>query len=127
MFLIGQGTKYKVVFIKGGSGVRGEYTFITVEDKLKNNQKFPERLKINVWGKNLEGIIAKENYITITGVKEVGLVFSQDKNDESKTYQNLTITCDPSCVQLDSAVVQQGQTNETYSVPVIDDLSDLPF
>ena len=126
MFTIGQGTKYKVAFIKGGEGAKGEYTFITVEDKLRKGQKFPERLKINVWGKNLEPIIAKDSYITITSVKEVGLVFSQDKNDESKTYQNLTVTCDPSCIQLDGATVLQ-QENSTYSVPVIDDLSDLPF
>lgn len=127
MIKINGSKNYKVSYIKGGKGQKNEYTFLTVEGETNKGQKYPERLKINLWGENLEGEITKDSFIKILGANSVGLVSSQDKNDPNKWYQNLTIECGTGDVQV---VENETGTNKSAmpdNMQPIDDAGELPF
>ena len=82
MFRTNGSKNYKVLFVKGGKGQKGDYTFITVEDELRQNQKFTDKMKIHVWGENLEGTVIKGNYVKIREIT--------DRNDKAfELYSNM--------------------------------------
>ena len=124
MFKISTDKKYLVTFIKGGQGQRGGYTFITIDDELRQGQKYADKLKINVWGENLEDKIHKGSFISILHVEELGMVAQKDPKDETKWYQNLTITCSPDSILVqDSADTKQDAPKQLEQI----DVTDLPF
>lgn len=127
MFKINGSKNYKVLYVKGGKGQKNEYTFLTVEGEASKGQKYPERLKINLWGENLEGKVTKDSFIKILGANSVGIVSSQDKNDPNKWYQNLTIECGAGDIQV---VENETGTNKSAmpdNTQPIDDAEKLPF
>ncbi len=127
MFKINGSKNYKVSYIKGGKGQKNEYTFLTVEGEINKGQKYPERLKINLWGENLEGEITKDSFIKILGANSVGLVSSQDKNDPNKWYQNLTIGCGAGDIQVVENETVINKSNAPDDMQPIDDAEELPF
>ena len=126
MFKINGSKNYKVLYIKGGKGQKNEYTFLTVEGETNKGQKYPERLKINLWGKNLEEEITKDSFIKILGANSVGLVSSQDRNDPNKWYQSLTIDCEVEHVQFVEKETSSKVEASTELIPV-ETGEDLPF
>ena len=126
MFKINGSKNYKVLYIKGGKGQKNEYTFLTVEGETNKGQKYPERLKINLWGKNLEEEITKDSFIKILGANSVGLVSSQDRNDPNKWYQSLTIDCEVEHVQFVEKETSSKVEASTELYPV-ETGEDLPF
>lgn len=127
MIKINGSKNYKVLYVKGGKGQKNEYTFLVVEGETNKRQKYPERLKINLWGENLEGEITKDSFIKILGANSVGLVSSQDKNDPNKWYQNLTIECGTGDVQVVENETVTNKSNATNDMQPIDDAEELPF
>lgn len=123
MFKISDQNKYLVTFIKGGQGQRGGYTFITIDDELRPNQKYADKLKINVWGENLEDKISKGDFISILHVNELGLVNQKDPKDETKWYQNLTITCPPDAILVQHSAQKVEEPQKLEQI----DVTDLPF
>lgn len=126
MFKINGSKNYKILRVKGGKGQKNEYTFLTVEGEINNGQKFPEKLKINLWGKNFDGTIAKGDYIKILGANSIGNVSSQDRNDPNKWYQSLTIDCEVEHVQLVEKETSSKVEASTELSPV-ETREDLPF
>lgn len=127
MIKINGSKNYKVLYVKGGKGQKNEYTFLTVEGETNKGQKYPERLKINLWGENLEGEITKDSFIKILGANSVGLVSSQDKNDPNKWYQNLTIECGTGDVQVVENETWVNKSNASDDMQPIDDSEEFPF
>ena len=127
MIKINGSKNYKVLYVKGGKGQKNEYTFLTVEGETNKGQKYPERLKINLWGENLEGEITKDSFIKILGANSVGLVSSQDKNDPNKWYQNLTIECGAGDIQVVENETWVNKSNAHNDMQPIDDAEELPF
>lgn len=123
MFDITGKKKYKISYIRGGKG-KNEYTFLTLETDLKKGQKYPERLKVNVWGKNLENDFAVGNYVNLIGANEFGIVKQQDKNDPNKWYDNMTAVCSAEHIVL-TQVEEERPKQETMQP--IDDAEELPF
>ena len=127
MFKINGSKNYKVLYVKGGKGQKNEYTFLIVEGEKSKGQKYPERLKINLWGENLEGKVTKDSFIKILGANSVGLVPSQDKNDPNKWYQNLTIECGTGDVQVVENETVTNKSNASDDMQPIDEAEELPF
>ena len=127
MFKINGSKNYKVSYIKGGKGQKNEYTFLTVEGETSKGQKYPERLKINLWGENLEGKVTKDSFIKILGANSIGIVSSQDKNDPNKWYQNLTIECGAGDIQVVENETGTNKSNAPDDMQPIDDSEELPF
>lgn len=125
MFRTNGSKNYKVLFVKGGKGQKGDYTFITVEDELRQNQKFTDKMKIHVWGENLEGTVIKGNYVKILGANGVGVEAQQDRTDANKWYRNLTIECGTGDIQ-PVEMNADGKPAETSGQPILSDL-ELPF
>ena len=119
MFKIDGSKDYKVTFVFSGTSKNGDYTFITAEDELRKGQKFPDKLKINVWGENLSNEVKVGDLIAISGARETGIVNQQDKNDKNKWYQNLTISCNP------ENIIYKGTAVPQKFEPISDD--QLPF
>lgn len=126
MFKINGSKNYKVLYVKGGKGQKNEYTFLAVEGEASKGQKYPKRLKINLWGENLEGTIMKDSFIKILGANSVGIVPSQDKNDPNKWYQNLTIECGTGDIQVVSETTETKIEPVTELEPIADGVQ-LPF
>lgn len=126
-----QGKKdYRVASIFGGVSSKGSpYSFITVESELFGGQKYPDRMKINLWGADLSAQIKQGDYIKILGANEVGVVKKKDSKSD-KWYENLTITCQPEDVVL-GEVPENTKTEPVNNVPTeivpIDDDLNLPF
>lgn len=120
MFKIGGEKQYKVIYVRGGQGKNGGYTFLSIEDALRENQKFGDRMKINVWGEDLSQKIVKDSYVSVLGVNEIGLVNSEA---DGKTYKNLTIVCSPD--QIISVEPKQSAEPKAELEPIND--QDLPF
>ena len=122
-----QGKKdYKVVAIYGGVSSKGSpYSFLTVESELIGGQKFPDRMKINIWGADLSNQIKANDFIKILGATEVGLVKKKAPNSD-KWYENLTITCN-----VEDVVVGEKPAEEPKEIQPIQfeeiDSSELPF
>ena len=127
MIKINGSKNYKVLYVKGGKGQKNEYTFLVVEGETNKGRKYPERLKINLWGENLEGKITKDSFIKILGANSVGLVSSQDKNDPNKWYQNLTIECGTGDVQVVENETVTNKSNASDDMQPINDAEELPF
>lgn len=125
MFRTNGSKNYKVLFVKGGKGQKGDYTFITIEDELRQNQKFTDKMKIHVWGENLEGTVIKGNYVKILGTNGVGIEAQQDRTDANKWYKNLTIECGTGDIQ-PVEMNADGKPAETSGQPILSDL-ELPF
>ena len=126
MFKINGSKKYKVTHIKGGEGQKGGYTFLTIEDGLTGGQRYPDKLKINLWGENLEGKVMKDSFIKIIGANGVGIVDSQDKNDPNKRYRTLTIECGTGDIQVVSETAETKIEPVTELEPIADGVQ-LPF
>ena len=121
MFQLNGKNMYPVLFIKGGQTTTGaSYTFITVQEELKEGQQFPEKLNIKVWGGNLQHKSSRGSGIRIAGCSEVGLISTQDKNDKKKWYKNLSISCRPGDILIGDAALQE-------EVIDIEPIEDLPF
>ena len=127
MIKINGSKNYKVLYVKGGKGQKNEYTFLTVEGETNKGQKYPERLKINLWGENLEGNLAKDSFIKILGANGVGIVSSQDKSDPNKWYQNLTIECGAGDIQVVENETGVNKSNAHNDMQPVDDAEELPF
>lgn len=126
MIKINGSKNYKVLYVKGGKGQKNEYTFLTVEGETNKGQKYPERLKINLWGENLEGNLVKDSFIKILGANGVGIVASQDKNDPNKWYRTLTIECGTGDIQVVSETTETKIEPVTELEPIADGVQ-LPF
>lgn len=122
MFDITGKQKYKIAYVRGGKG-KSEYTFLTLEADLKKRQKYPERLKVNVWGKNLENDLSIGDYVNLVGANEFGIVKQQDKNDPNKWYDNMTVVCSAEHIVLTQT--EQEKTKQEAMQPIDD--TDLPF
>lgn len=124
MFNISGDKKYKVSRVFGGSSEKTAYTFITVEDKVKEGLKFPERLKINVWGTNIADKINEGDAITVVGAREVGI---ETYTKENKTYKTLVISCSPDDIVVCGKFEEEKPKQEepTTLQPIEDE--DLPF
>lgn len=122
--------KYEIKQLYGGTGKNGGYTFITIEDELKEGQKFAEKLKINIWGEDLSGKFKVGQTISILGVNGLGIVAQKDKvkkdaNGKDIWYRNLTIEC-----SADDIVVATGtekKKEEPTELQPIDNTEELPF
>lgn len=133
MFKIDGSKGYVVSFVYGGTSAKGDYSFLTVQDNVTGKQKYPDKLKIKVWGQNLKDKVAVGSKISIAGVKEFGLERVQDANDKNKWYSNLTIVCDGSDIIVSGVasepVVEPAASSSATSTPV--DLApvedDFPF
>lgn len=128
LFNIEGRTSYEIIYIYGGEGQKTKYTFITVVDEVYGKQKYPNRLKINVWGENLAETLNVGDFIFIDRehLQGVGEDISQDRNDSSKVYKNVIISCSSSAIvpDLTKKGVKSIEKNEDLS-PVED--NDLPF
>lgn len=131
MFKLGTTELYNIVNIKGGTGKTTDYTFITIEGNKKSEKStFAEKLKINVWGKNLENTLKVGDAICIKSIREFGEVSTQDKNDKTKWYKNLTIVCEPEALikgikPKEEDPFVDNSVEQTKLEPIDDD--DLPF
>lgn len=126
MFEINGSRKYKVSYIKGGRGQKAEYTFITIEGDLMEGQRYPDKLKINLWGENLEGKIQKGDFIKILGANRVGIDSFQDRNDPTKWYRRLAIECGVGDIQIGSETKENKVEPIAEPAPVANDVQ-LPF
>lgn len=126
MFEINGSRKYKVTYIKGGRGQKSEYTFITIEGDLIEGQRYPDKLKINIWGENLESKIKKGDFIKILGANRVGIDSFQDKNDPNKWYKTLKIECGIGDIQTTGGESEKKVETVTEIEPIADDVQ-LPF
>lgn len=121
-----QGKKdYRVASIFGGVSSKGSpYSFITIESELIGGQKYPDRMKINIWGADLSNQIKADDFIKILGANEVGIVKKKAPNSD-KWYENLTITCNPEDVVLGEKPQEEKKEIQPIQFEEID--GELPF
>lgn len=96
MFDIKGNKSYKVNYIRGGEGAKTKYTFITIEDELVGSQKYPNKLKINVWGDNLSNEIQVGDFIKVNDIFNVG-ESRYDRTDAKtgtvQTVRTVAVSC----------------------------------
>ena len=127
MFNIQGNKSYKVASVYGGTSQKGtSYTFITIESEIVGNSKYPDRLKINVWGTDLSNKVKKDDFIKILEAKEVGITKVKAK-DGDKWYENLTIVCDATDIALGDKPATKEVVEQTEMTPIDIPDSDLPF
>lgn len=121
-----QGKKdYRVASIFGGVSSKGSpYSFITIESELIGGQKYPDRMKINIWGADLSNQIKADDFIKILGANEVGIVKKKAPNSD-KWYENLTITCNHEDVVLGEKPQEEKKEIQPIQFEEID--GELPF
>lgn len=128
MFNIEGKKSYKVNFVFGGVSQKGTaYTFITAESEIVGNSKYPDKIKINIWGSNLSSKLQKDDYIKIMGAKEVGITKTKAKEGD-KWFENLTLVCNESDIVLGDkpAVKEEKQEMQQVEMTPIE-LDELPF
>lgn len=104
--------KYKVNYIQARKTKRSEYTFIIIQDELRDSK---EKAQITVWGEDLSEAIEKNSYIVINSAISVGVGTTADKNNPSFKFHNLRIFCDKGSVRptvVDPAQIKQNGTQE---------------
>lgn len=129
MFNIKGKKSYKAIFVYGGISQKGTpYTFITAEGELVGNAKYPDKVKINIWGADLSKQIQKDDYIKIMGANEVGITKTKAKEGD-KWYENLTFVCNENDIVLgDKPAVKEEKPQEPVEMTPIDvDDDSLPF
>lgn len=132
MFKIDGNTRYLVSHIIGGQGAKGGYTFITIDDEIRRGQRYPDKLKINVWGENLASNIKKGDSIAISGIKEMGEVAQEDKTKQGVWYRNLTIVCSPEQIVCNGVASKKEEPawlpkESEEQKPTQNSIDDLPF
>lgn len=125
MFNINGKKEYKVVYSRGGQGQNGAYTLITVEDEVAEGRKYPDRLKINIWGEDISDKVPQGAIISIMSAVSVGLVITKDKTQEGKFYNNLTITCNADDIVVDERLGAKPKATQKFEP--VDNTDDLPF
>lgn len=120
MFEIGK--EYKIVREYDGNGVKGNFSFINIEDK-KPNSNFADKLTICVWGDHFGG--NANDTIKIKAVRAFGEKAKKDKNE--KWIKELQCNCNLEDLQL---IKGNGEINS--ELPIMTELpqsseDNLPF
>ena len=113
---------YLVSKIHTGTARTGKpFTIISIEDEVRQNQKFPDKACVCIWGEDIGAKVKQGNYISISGTVEVGLQFKKGQADPTKFYPQLNLTCTSHHIHL-SAMSELEDSN-----PLDFAQDDLPF
>lgn len=114
--------EYEIKRIYNGNGAKGDFAFITIEDK-KANWKFADKLTICVWGENVDA--EEGDMLVLKTVQSFGLKAKKDQKGEwSKELQCV-------CTSSDFDVIKNhfGGTSEMPPITNLAEVDDdkLPF
>ncbi len=110
-----QNIEYEIKRIYNGSGAKGLFSFIIIEDKKKPNSKYADKVTVCVWGQNVDAV--QGDSFIIKGYAPFGMVAKKDQKGEWSKEQQ--------CVCKDFEIVKSnGVSNPNGSLPP--QLTELP-
>ena len=117
-----QNIEYEIKRIYNGSGAKGLFSFITIEDKKKPNSKYADKVTVCVWGQNVDAV--QGDSFIIKGYAPFGMVAKKDQKGEWSKEQQ--------CVCKDFEIVKNGAKQSDTAIPQMTELpqsseDNLPF
>lgn len=116
MFEIGK--EYNIARVYNGSGDKGNYAFINIED---TKGKRTEKLTICVWGTNVEA--NQNDCIVINSVQSFGVKAKKDQKGAWR--EELQCTCEPSDFDIVKMEMDENEEPPQMQLTPVDD--KLPF